>query len=132
MSRENHCQERGKHEGHVIGPRHGTAGIVFIFLLACAPFALLAPDAGAQSNFYVDRGCSGCHGTTPTTCNGCHHHGPSGLSATADKATYAPGEIVIVTLTGGRSSGATVGGGWIRADRTRTVHLRRCLVWKFE
>ena len=104
-----------------VGTRHETAGILFFFLLACAAFALWASDAGAESNFYVDRGCSGCHGTTPTTCNGCHHHGPSGLRATANKATYAPGENVIVTLTGGRSSGATNGvGGWIRAILYRT------------
>jgi len=100
---------------HGIGIRHGKAGIVFFFLLACAAFALWAPNAGAQSNYYVDKGCSGCHGATPTTCNGCHHHGPSGDAAATNKTSYAPGETVTVTFTGGRSSGATVGGGWIRA-----------------
>ena len=71
-------------------------------------------------NYYVDRGCSGCHGATPTTCNGCHEHGVNGRtgspqSATVNKTTFAPGENVIVTLRGGRTSSATNGtGGWVR------------------
>ena len=94
------------------GIRHGKAGIVFFFLLACAAFALWAPNAGAQSSFYVDRGCSGCHGTTPTTCNGCHHHGPSGLGVAtvpAGKTTATPGETITIRFSGGSQS------GWIRA-----------------
>ena len=103
-----------------IGSRHGKAGIVVFFLLACAALASWAPNAGAQSQYYVDRGCSGCHGATPTTCNGCHEHGVVGRtgspqSATVNKTTFAPGENVIVTLRGGRTSSATNGvGGWVR------------------
>jgi len=111
---------RGGSMNNGIGTRHGKAGIVFFFLLACVAFALWAPNVNAQSNYYVDRGCSGCHGATPTTCNGCHEHGVIGRtgspqSATVNKTTFAPGEDVIVTLRGGRTSSATNGvGGWVR------------------
>ena len=103
-----------------IGTRHGKAGIALFFLLACAAFAFWAPNADAQSSYYTSRGCSGCHGTTPTTCNGCHEHGVVGRtgspqSATVNKTTFAPGENVIVTLRGGRTSSATNSvGGWVR------------------
>ena len=103
-----------------IGTRHGKAGFALFFLLASASFALWAPNAGAQSGYYTSRGCSGCHGTAPTTCNGCHEHGVNGRtgspqSATVNKTTFAPGENVIVTLRGGRTSSATNGtGGWVR------------------
>ncbi len=102
------------------GTRYGKAGFFLIFLLACAALAFWAPDAGAQSGYYTSRGCSSCHGTSPTTCNGCHEHGVNGLtgsrqSATVNKTTFAPGENVIVTLRGGRTSSATNGvGGWVR------------------
>ena len=89
--------------------------IVLFCFLGLAAFAVWAPKVEARSNFYSDRGCASCHGSAQTTCNGCHHHGPSGLSATTNKTTYAPGEALSVTFSGGRSSGATVRGGWIRA-----------------
>jgi hypothetical protein len=101
---------------HRFVTRCGGTGIALVFfLLASAGFALWAPDASAQSTYYTQQGCSGCHGATPTTCNGCHHHGPSGFAATTNKTSYAPGETVTVTVTGGRSSGATLRGGWNRA-----------------
>ena len=112
--------KRGGSMNHGIGTRHGKAGIVVFFLLGMRLVALWAPNAGAQSNYYVDRGCSGCHGAAPTTCNGCHEHGVNGRtgspqSATVNKTTFAPGENVIVTLRGGRTSSATNGtGGWVR------------------
>ena len=102
------------------GTRYGKAGFVLFLLLACAALAFWAPNAIAQPQYYVDRGCSSCHGTSPTTCNGCHEHGVNGRSgspqsATVNKTTFAPGENVIVTLRGGRTSGATNGtGGWVR------------------
>ena len=67
--------KRGGSMNHGIGIRHGKAAFVFFFLLVCTALALWAPNAGAQAQYYVDRGCSGCHGATPTTCNGCHEHG---------------------------------------------------------
>jgi len=91
------------------------SGIVLFAFIAFAALAAWAPVAGAESGFYTSRGCSGCHGTAATTCNGCHNHGPAGLSAQTNKTTYAPGEAITVTVNGGRSSGATVRGGWVRA-----------------
>ena len=94
--------------------------VCFLAIAAFAAIAVLAPSAEAQSSYYVGRGCSGCHGATPTTCNGCHEHGVNGRtgspqSATVNKTTFAPGENVIVTLRGGRTSSATNGtGGWVR------------------
>ena len=78
MSREKIVAGRCGSMKHSIGTRHGKAGIVLFFLLACAALAFWAPNANAQSNYYVDRGCSTCHGATPTTCNGCHEHGVKG------------------------------------------------------
>ena len=114
MSWEQIVAGRGGGMKYGIGTRHGKAGIVFFFLLAIAAVSFWAPNADAQSAYYGTY-CAPCHGATPTTCNGCHHHGPSGDAATTNKTSYAPGETVTVTFSGGRSSGATVGGGWIRA-----------------
>ncbi len=74
------------------------------------------PTAGARSSYYTDQGCQACHGTT-STCNGCHSHGThssSGktdmnINGTTNKTTYATGETVSVTITGGYKT------GWIRA-----------------
>ena len=120
MTREKIVDGRGGNMNHGNGTRHGKAGFVFFFLLVCTALAFWAPGANAQSSYYVDRGCSTCHGATPTTCNGCHEHGVIGRtgsaqSATVNKTTFAPGENVIVTLRGGRTSSATNGtGGWVR------------------
>jgi hypothetical protein len=94
--------------------RYRKIGKVLIVLSAVAAFMILTSNAYARSEFFGTY-CAPCHGSSPTTCNGCHHHGPAGLGATTNKTTYSPGEAVTVTFTGGRSSGATVGGGWIRA-----------------
>jgi hypothetical protein len=94
---------------------------IFI-LIGALGFALLAllpqmaKEAGAQSSYYTSKNCSSCHGST-STCNGCHSHGvhssPAGsdinLKATPNKTTYAPGESMQVTLTGGNKT------GWFRA-----------------
>jgi len=88
--------------------RRSSAWILPFLLLLSGWFALAAPDASARSSYYGTN-CAPCHGSTPTTCNGCHHHGKSGLSATTDKTTYAPGEMMAVTFRGGSES------GWIRA-----------------
>lgn len=89
--------------------------------LSFAVVALLAlfagiPKASATSTMYAND-CSSCHGTTPTTCGGCHAHGVHSSSAksginltgTTNKTSYAPGETVSVTIGGGYRS------GWVRA-----------------
>jgi hypothetical protein len=66
-------------------------------------------EAQAYSGYYASN-CGGCHAAaTTTTCNGCHHHGPASLKGTTDKTSYAPGETVSVTISGGSQS------GWVRA-----------------
>lgn len=84
---------------------HRSGWLVMFFLLVIAAWA---PNANAFQSIY-DANCVSCHGASPRTCNGCHHHGPSGLSATTDKTTYSPGAPVKVTFQGGSQS------GWIRA-----------------
>jgi hypothetical protein len=89
-----------------------------LFLLAASLFLLpiLANNAFSESGFYTSQGCEGCH-TATTTCNGCHGHGTHSSNAKSDinvagvtnKASYAPGETVTVTITGGYRT------GWIRA-----------------
>src|SRR3972149_9648230 len=61
-------------------------------------------------------GCQACHGST-STCNGCHSHGTHSSSGKTDvnikgptnKTSYAAGETVSVTITGGYKT------GWVRA-----------------
>src|SRR3990172_2566373 len=89
---------------------------VFSLLLTLVFLTCLTTNTGAQSSYYTAQ-CAGCHGATPTTCNGCHAHGTHPTSAkssinvagTTDKTSYAPGETVTVTITGGYRT------GWIRA-----------------
>ncbi|MBT0653541.1 hypothetical protein [Geomobilimonas luticola] len=89
--------------------------VQFLFavaLAATAPavFQLPGTDALAQSSYFTSRGCVDCHAAPVTaTCNGCHHHGNSNLSASTNKTSYAPGETVTVTLNGGSRT------GWIGA-----------------
>lgn len=86
-----------------IGHRLTILCLTFVTATVTTPHeAFLIP-----SNF--DNFCAGCHSNDNPTCNGCHHHGPVGLSAMTDKATYACGEQVSVTFDGGSQS------GWIRA-----------------
>ena len=79
------------------------ASFLLLFSIAAGPQTALA-----HPNFFSSL-CSGCHNNDNATCNGCHHHGTVGLSATPNKSSYACGEQVTVTLTGGSQS------GWIRA-----------------
>ena len=74
--------------------------------MAFAAMQLWGTDAQAHPSYFTTY-CSGCHATT--TCNGCHHHGPVGLKGVTDKTSYAPGDTVSVTITGGSQS------GWFRA-----------------
>ncbi|HET9597737.1 MAG TPA: choice-of-anchor D domain-containing protein [Anaeromyxobacteraceae bacterium] len=61
----------------------------------------------AISSYYTAQSCSACHGASPTTCNGCHHHGGS-PSISGAQASYAPGATISVTINGGSQS------GWVR------------------
>jgi hypothetical protein len=91
------------------------ATIVFFFLAAFALVVYGASTAEAYSNLYTSE-CQSCHGAT-STCAGCHAHGVHSsnaksdlnVSGTTDKTTYAAGETVSVTITGGYRS------GWVRA-----------------
>jgi MYXO-CTERM domain-containing protein len=89
--------------------RVSSGNVLFIGLSILALLFFYSGNADAFSQYYVDRGCAGCHGATPTTCDGCHHHGSSGLQAQTDKGTYTPGEALGVTFDGGSQT------GWIRA-----------------
>lgn len=73
------------------------------------------PTADARSKFYAAN-CQSCHGSV-STCAGCHSHGTHtdstktdvNIKGTTNKTSYAPGEQVSVTVTGGYKS------GWVRA-----------------
>jgi hypothetical protein len=94
-------------------------GAVLCFTLVLVALVSLAPparQATAEQDFFSNE-CAGCHAVAAPTCNGCHAHGPYANSAKStiniagatDKASYAPGEQVTVTITGGYRS------GWVRA-----------------
>jgi membrane-bound inhibitor of C-type lysozyme len=77
---------------------------IFAFTLGVAQFR--GTEALAEPTYYAAQGCAGCH-TAPVvaTCNGCHHHGPVSLKGVTNKTSYAPGESVTVTMTGGSKTG---------------------------
>jgi chitodextrinase len=78
---------------------------LFAAILACG--ALSWPlQARARSSYYGSR-CASCHGSSPTTCVGCHFHLGT-LGASTDRTSYAPGSTVTVTITGGNQP------GWVR------------------
>ena len=89
--------------------------IAFSLLIALVALTCFTPKSDASSSYYTSN-CQGCHGTT-VTCNGCHAHGTHASSAkntnnvtgVTNKATYAPGETVTVTINGGYRT------GWVRA-----------------
>lgn len=103
-------------------PAYKRGGVMRkIMTCLCIPFAVAAlfvwiPKANATTTLYTNN-CVSCHGTTPNTCAGCHAHGVHSSSAknninltgATNKTTYAPGEVVSVTINGGYRS------GWVRA-----------------
>ena len=104
--------------------------VLVLLILVAGLIALVSwmPRADALESFYAAN-CTACHSSTVTTCNGCHAHGVHSSSAkddinvtgVTDKSTYAPGETVTVTITGGYRI------GWIRAilyDDTMTELAR--------
>ncbi|MGD0843495.1 MAG: hypothetical protein ABSA06_03905, partial [Geobacteraceae bacterium] len=95
-----------------------TASVLFFCAVALAGFQLWGTEAQAQSTYFTSMGCVNCHAApVMATCNGCHSHGthPSSAKSTinvagkTNKASYAPGETVTVTMTGGYRT------GWFRA-----------------
>ncbi|WP_226989252.1 hypothetical protein [Desulfuromonas sp. TF] len=85
------------------------ASVLFLIAIAFVAFQFWGTEAQAYSSFYSSN-CGSCHvAATTNTCNGCHHHGPKSLKGTTDKASYAPGETVSVTISGGNQK------GWFRA-----------------
>lgn len=71
--------------------------------------AVSAPSPGPApySHFFASH-CAPCHTDDSITCNGCHEHGKRYLTAYPDKSSYAPGEEVTITFTGGEEY------GWLR------------------
>jgi hypothetical protein len=89
-------------------------GLTAAFLVLSSLIPSLHSIVEARSTYYGAQ-CAGCHVTTPTTCNGCHAHGVAAsnggdlnLAGATNKASYAPGEQVSVTVTGGYRT------GWVR------------------
>ena len=121
MTREKIVAGRSGSMNHGIGTRHGKAGIVVFFLFACAAACLLGAECGCAIQLLRRTGAAPrVMGQLRPPATGVTHHAVTGtngspLSATVNKTSYAPGENVIVTLRGGRSSSATNGvGGWVR------------------
>jgi hypothetical protein len=91
----------------------------FRFLLLSLGVVLLwGTQALALPAYFTSQRCAGCHAApVVATCNGCHAHGTHpdssknaiNVSGTTNKSTYAPGEMVTVTITGGYRT------GWFRA-----------------
>lgn len=92
--------------------KYGILGVLFVTMV----FAF-SSSAEARSNYFTTY-CSSCHSSVTATCDGCHAHGTHSTSSKNDinvkgvtnKTSYAPGETVSVTITGGYGRG-----GWVRA-----------------
>jgi hypothetical protein len=102
----------------MLNPRSILAKVTFL-----AAALSWTPQTRALPNYYsagvgTTTACTACHSPTVNTCNGCHAHGTHAdgtkasinLVASTDKATYAPGENLTVTVTGGYQS------GWVRVN----------------
>lgn len=89
-----------------------SAQFLFVAALgagALTAFQLKGTEALAYPAYFTTN-CAGCHAApVAATCNGCHHHGPVSLKGATNKTSYAPGETVSVTISGGSQS------GWLRA-----------------
>lgn len=96
----------------------GKTLALIIFTMTLGAVQFWGSVAQAQSSYFTSQGCNGCHvAPVATTCNGCHGHGTHAnstkntinVAASTNKSSYAPGETVSVTITGGYRS------GWVRA-----------------
>ena len=102
----------------MLSPRSILAKLMFL-AVALSWAAQAWPFEGYYSGgIGTTTACTACHSPTVNTCAGCHAHGTHAdatkisinLVASTDKATYAPGENVTVTVTGGYR------GGWVRVN----------------
>lgn len=83
---------------------------------AFAVFVLTWSGVATASQQYYTSNCATCHAASPVTCNGCHAHGTHANSSKStiniagalNKSSFAPGETVTVTMTGGYRT------GWLR------------------
>lgn len=83
--------------------------IAFLFMVLSVTH-LTAVNALAQPDFFNSKGCVNCHSAPVVkSCNACHKHGANKITGKTDKAAYAPGEPVAVTIDGGSKN------GWLRA-----------------
>ncbi len=104
--------------------------LLLAFPLVLGGFGLVPGVSNAKPEFFTtvtvdNKTCSsaGCHNASPVTCNGCHAHGTrstilSGamnLVATTLKSSYAPGDDISVTLSGGSSQVGSAT-GWVRVN----------------
>lgn len=90
---------------------NSRALVLFLLAATLGVFQFGGSEAQAQSSYFSSRGCTSCHSAPVTaTCNGCHHHGAVSLKGTTNKTSYAPGETVSVTISGGNKT------GWIQAS----------------
>ncbi|MCZ7624510.1 MAG: choice-of-anchor D domain-containing protein [Candidatus Methylomirabilis sp.] len=106
-----------------------------LWLAALLSVGLAPRTAEAKPEYFSGIGaCFACHSApTPATCQGCHSHGTHSstgmtgmnVAGATNKTSYAPGEQVSVTITGGhRPDGQS---GWIRAilyDQTMKEPVR--------
>jgi len=83
--------------------------MLIIFGMVVAVLQFLSTEAMARSSFFSSRGCTSCHSSpVAVSCDACHEHGARNLSGTTNKSSYAPGETVSVTFSGGSR------GGWVQ------------------
>ena len=92
--------------------------VLFFLTVVFVSLQLMHSTAQGSSSYFTSKGCSGCHSApVVATCNGCHAHGTHpdstkksiNVAGATNKTTYAPGETVTVTITGGYRT------GWFRA-----------------
>ncbi len=87
--------------------------ILLICFIALTAFCVWTPDSSAESIYYTSTpgqnlSCATCHNPAPPTCAGCHFHGGNNITATTDQPSYAPGEPITVSISGGNQI------GWVR------------------
>ncbi len=89
-------------------------------LAVAAIVAAWAPHALARPGYFAND-CASCHPTSIETCTGCHSHGAEqssaknaiGITGQLDKTTYAPGDTITATVTGGYEPSGWAA-GWLR------------------
>ena len=95
--------------------------ILFVCMIALVAFVTWVPDADSRESYFTSTpgqnlSCADCHVSASVTCAGCHAHGVHSSNAKndinviaiTDFLTYAPGETVTVSISGGSRD------GWVR------------------